>query len=95
MDENNGIEAAPEASAPAPAPASPTTANVDDAKRKTTNKKKRKTKNDDFLRLHESPEDDYGAVQLKKKVEVKENNFDDDDVMTRPSSPRIPSWTTR
>ena len=79
MDENNGIEAAPEASAPAPAPASPTTANVDDAKRKTTNKKKRKTKNDDFLRLHESPEDDYGAVQLKKKVEVKENNFDDDD----------------
>jgi len=79
MDENNGIEAAPEASAPAPAPASPTTANVDDAKRKTTNKKKRKTKNDDFLRLHESPEDDYGAVQLKKKVEVKENNFDDDE----------------
>ena len=79
MDENNGIEAAPEASAPAPAPASPTTANVDDAKRKTTNKKKRKTKSDDFLRLHESPEDDYGAVQLKKKAEVKENNFDDDD----------------
>ena len=59
MDENNWIEAAPEASAPAPAPASPTTAkNVDDAKRKTTNKKKRKTKSDDFLRLHESPEDD-------------------------------------
>ena len=81
MDETNGIEAAPEASAPAPAPeASPTTVNVDDVKRKTKNKKKRKTKNDDdFLRLHESPEDDYGAVQLKKKVEVKENNFDDDD----------------
>ena len=97
MDETNGIEAAPEASAPAPAPeASPTTVNVDDVKRKTKNKKKRKTKNDDFLRLHESPEDDYGVVQLKKKVEVKENNFDDDDEgMTRPSSPRIPSWTTR
>ena len=73
MDETNGIEAAPEASAPAPAPeASPTTVNVDDVKRKTKN-------DDDFLRLHESPEDDYGAVQLKKKVEVKENNFDDDD----------------
>ena len=73
MDETNGIEAAPEASAPAPAPeASPTTVNVDDVKRKTKN-------DDDFLRLHESPEDDYGAVQLKKKVEVKENNFDDDE----------------
>ena len=81
MDENNGVEAPPAASAPAqaPAPASPTTTNVVDVKRKTV-KKKRKTKNDDdFLRLHESSEDDYGAVQLKKKVEVKENNFDDDE----------------
>ena len=81
MDENNGVEAPPAASAPAqaPAPASPTTTNVVDVKIKTT-KKKRKTKNDDdFLRLHESSEDDYGAVQLKKKVEVKENNFDDDE----------------
>ena len=81
MDETNGIEAAPEASAPAPAPeASPTTVNVDDVKRKTKNKKKRKTKNDDdFLRLHESPEDDYGAVQLKKNEKAAENNFDDDE----------------
>lgn len=78
MDENNGIEAAPAASAPAPAPASPATVNVDDAKRKTTNKKKRKTKNDDFLRLHESPEDDYGAVQVKKNEKAAEDNFDDD-----------------